>query len=608
MSLRDKVSPIMDRLAQNYGGKISQMTQKMDALNNNTGRLTEKFAKVGQSVDGMRNKLVKLGQNHSIKIDTRDIDRAEKKVGSLFSTFKSGFMGGILGGLTSGLAFEGLRGLGRGTLGAALNGSETSFRLNELMGGAAPVNRLTRQIDAYAPERRNQLLDASTKLSGAGISEDRLMPTLKMLNNISALTGQSVGEMALIQSKIKATGYVQGDEINQYKERGINLNPYIASQMGVNENQIAKLQSKGLITYDILDKAMQKYAGTGGKFGGAYERRRDSTPLGRIEHLSGKVNTRLREFGSDNLLPMLNKGLDFVDKLFEKIGPLERSFGTLKEGVMTFGRSMYDVLVNMGWFNSKASLAENLVNTMAFAVRTAGGIFQTVGGVISWFANNPLAQLTAGLFTVWRLIPFIDKAWIALNKSFLFTPLGAAIGTFVALGAAIYTAYEKFEWFRKIILDGWEGLKVFFSGIGGVLKYFMMGNWDMAASLSKAMDNEADRRGRMSILNDKRERSGHNERRRLRESNYQAGKDQETLNNEFNAFKNNEKPTGGLNEGISSSVGNSKSNSITINIKSLIEKSDVHVNYFDEAIDNIEGRLIEALLRVANSGTRVAAP
>jgi hypothetical protein len=274
-----------------------------------------------------------------------------------------------------------------------------------------------------------------------------------------------------------------------------------------------------LITYDILDKAMQKYAGSGGKFDGAYERRRDSTPLGRLEHLSGKVDTRLREFGSNNLLPLLNKGLDFVDKLFEKIGPLERSFGTLKDGIKVFGGAIYDVLVKMGWFSSKATLAENLVNTMAFAVNGAGRIFQTVGGVISWFADSPLAQLTAGLFTVWRLIPFIDKAWMALNKSFLFSPLGAAIGTFLALGTAIYTAYEKFEWFRKIILDGWEGLKVFFSGIGNVLKYFMLGNWDLAASLSKAMDNEADRRGRMSIINDRQERNGIADRRRQRRIN-----------------------------------------------------------------------------------------
>jgi ATP-dependent protease HslVU (ClpYQ) ATPase subunit len=60
-----------------------------------------------------------------------------------------------------------------------------------------------------------------------------------------------------------------------------------------------------------------------------------------------------------------------------------------------------------------------------------------------------------------------------------------------------------------------------------------------------------------------------------------------------------------LNDGLSSVVGNSKSNVITINIKSLIEKSDIHVNYFDEAIDNIESVLIDALLRVANSGARI---
>lgn len=595
------------------------MQSKLEAVSGGTGKLSERFNKVGGSVDGLRRKLINLGDRYSIKVDSSELDNAQKKANSLLSSFKGGLgrgiIGGVIGGILGNLGIEGIQGIGRSTLGAALGSSDTRFRLTELMGSSGAYNRLEKQIDTYAPERRDQLLSSAAKLSGSGVTESALMPTLRMLNNISALTGQSVEEMALIQSKIKSTGYVQGDEINMYKERGINLNPYIASQMGVNELEIAKLQSKGLITYDILDKAMQKYAGTGGKFDNVYEKRRDSTPLGRYEYLSGRIQTRFREFGNDTMLPLFNKGLDFANQLFEKIGPLDKAFGSFKEGFGAFGKGVYDVLTKLGIFSSQASLAENIVNTLAFGVRTAGSVFEKAGIVISWFSESPIAQLSAGLFGVWRLLPLLDKAWIGLNKTILMSPIGLAGATFVALGGSIWYAYERFEKFRYAILDGWEGLKVFFGGLGQAMQYIVTGNWLGLATLSNAMDIEAQKNGNMAILNDKRERSGHNDRARQRGINvdqqrYQREQDKAGAIG-FGGFAKDGGlggSVGSINPGLSSSVGNSASKVVNISFKSLIEKSEIHITNMDGNIDmsEFESRVIESLMRVVNSGARIA--
>jgi hypothetical protein len=225
-----------------------------------------------------------------------------------------------------------------------------------------------------------------------------------------------------------------------------------------------------------------------------------------------------------------------------------------------------------------------------------------VGGVVSWLADSPLALLTAGLFGVWRMIPLIDAAWVALNASFLMTPIGAAIGTVVALGAAFVFAYEKFEFFRNGILDGWEGLKVFFGSLGQAMSLIASQNWVGLIALSNGMDVLAAAKGRQATLNDKRERLGlmtSAERRAAR----REGKNGLTSLD----FADPNKPGGtslGDAAGLNSTVGNSKSNTTTINIGSLIAKSEISVMDFKEGLDDIESKLIDALLRVANSGAR----
>lgn len=633
MSLQDKFSPMMNALSKSYDSKVNQMTRKMGVLGGGTEKLGGVFGKVGKHVDVLHKKITSLGDTQKIKVDSSDLDKATAKAGQFLDKLgrirngkPSGGMGGgsasggsgglgsmgriggmMLGGIGGYLGFEGISRLKESTFGAAMEGSETRFRLQQLMGGSAPVSRLEKSIGAYAPERRDQLLAGAAKLSGSGISESALMPTLKMLNNISALTGQSVEEMALIQSQIKATGYVQGDEINRYKERGINLSPYLAKQMGVNENQIAKLQAKGLITYDILDKAMQKYAGAGGKFDGVYEKRRDGTPTGRTENLTGRINSRLREFGNDSLLPIYTKALDFIDQIFEKIAPLEKAFGNLKAGFGVFAGGVRDVLIKLHIFSSSASTAENIVNLLAFSVNNVARVLNTVGSVIQWFADSPIAKLTAGLFGVWRMIPLVDAAWLALNKSFIVTPIGAAIASVVGLGIAFYTAYEKFEWFRNGVLDGWEGLKVFFENLGTAMNFIATKNWAGLAGLNQYANEEAEKRGKMAILTDKRERNGISDRRRQRGINGLNKTGLDLGNGEFAPFKGStDGNLGGAGSGISSAVDGSKSaRNITINVGSLIAKSEINVMDFNGDIGDLESKIISALSRLLNSANQI---
>jgi tape measure domain-containing protein len=594
IKMQDLFSPQMLRLATQYEQKTSFM-----------GRVWSKFEGMlkssMQTVNALRGKLSGLASGFRVRLDSSDIDKANSKTSGLLSKLKSiagqsAIIGGLVGGGAMGLIDTVINQFGKisdKTIGASGRNKTTMFTLNELMGKPAAA-ALASSVDKYAPEKRDQLLTSAQKLSGSGVEGSKLMDTLKYLNNISALTNSNVDDLAMIQSKIKATGYVQGDEINMFKERGINLNPYLAKVMGAKEGDISKLQSKGLITYDIFDKAMQYYAGKGSKYENVYERKMTSTPEGKQDLISGKFDALMRGYG-DKMAPFQDMVLNMLSDILNGTGPVVMVFQKLWGAISPVFESVGGLLQRLGILNEQGGISQGVFGTLAFLWDYLGKVFEIAGGVIwgvskaiGWLISNPIAMLILGIYGA-------VKAWLFLNAAFVATPIGFIITGIVALVAGIMYAWDKFDGFREAVIRVWETVKAVFSNIGEFYKVLFTGTvGDMINLIKKTWKEGID--GGLNAVNIDR----------------QNRKDKAAKGGipgiEAGAFSggSGSGTGGGLAGagGLTTTAGNSKSSSVVINIKSLIEKSEININDFAGNYDELESKLIETLLRVANSGTR----
>ncbi len=607
--LQDMLSPQMLHMASTYDRVVTGMERKKSAVSG-------MFSQVSQTVSRLRQNLFGLfGMRGRLKVDSSEVDGAERKVSRLrdsFSRFMKGtgqsaVIGGFLGGAMGGMVTEAANliqnqiGLMKEkTIGAAQNSQSTVFSLTELMGKAGTAG-LIRDIDKYAPERREQLIGGAKMLSGAGVASDQLMPALKALNNISAITNQSVDELAMIQAKIKATGYVQGDEINMFKERGINLNPFIAQVMKVNENQIAKLQSKGAITYDIFNQAMQAYAGTGGRFDGAYERKQAGTVEGREQATFGKLDAILRGWG-DKLLPIKSMFLDMFGEVLNGTGPVVAIFDKLWQIVLPVKDGIVGLLQTLGILNEQGAVSQGVMDALTFAWEYFGKVVQVVGyavglvaQVIGWLIDSKLSVLLIGMYA-------LIKAWGLLNLVMAMNPFALVVIGLTAVVAGIMYAWDKFDGFREGILKTWEVIKTVFSNIGSFLKAILTGDIKGVIAIVGRVVADSSKNANAAVKADRITRA-HAEKQAKLQSMPKPGVVVPGAGGGGGLASN----TGLSNKsGLDSAVGNSKSSVININIQSLIGHSEVTVMDLQEGVDNIESTLVDMLLRVVNSGTRIA--
>lgn len=603
IALRDKFTSVLSKVGLNYDNRLVQMTRRLDVFSSRFNSLGGMFSKISQSAEVLSRKLRGIDQPHRVKVDDSDLDRTSRKTGGLLgmlknlassSTLLAGLAGGGIAGLAMGaveMVSQSIGAIHDKTIGAAQRDESTMFRLNELMGKDIAAGVVS-SIDKYMPSRRAALIDGATKLSGAGVAPGKMMDTLTALNNISAITGQSVDQLAMIQAKIKSTGYAQGDQIQQITEGGPSLAPYLAKVMGVGENQIAKLQAAGKITYDVFDKAMQAYAGKGGRFDGAALRTQDLTE-GKESALVAKWDAIMLKLGQ-KLLPFKNSILDLLSGVMDVAGPVFNFLSELFNKIWWAIRPVWDGVVGLiGYFGNLMQSGDALSGVFAYlneVLDVAKWILWGISNVIGWLVEGPLGKLIVG---IWAAV----AAWGAFNFVMNMNPILRIISLFIAFAGAVMYAWDTWDGFRESLVYSWAVIKDIFGNVGEfMLKLFSMDFAGALAVLGRTVSS-AGAAGRAAVV------ANRSDRKRERDILEGAQGSGGTTSLDFT---NPDKPGGSLGDaaGITSTVGNSKSNTITINIGSLIAKSEISVMDFKDGLDDIESKLIDALLRVANSGSR----
>lgn len=408
VKVRDQVRAGLQSAVGSSKSAFGDMNKGIGSVNSNIDKTKVKTAEYFGSV-----KSGAKGATEEIKKMNKELEKSSSKKGG--AGIGSIFKGSYLGSLASNATMAAASFVGGQVMDVKNRGLEigkTKTQLNVLAGerdGTALFKDLQKYIkdSVFGPE----LYDNARTMLGYGIPANKVMPTTKMLGDISMGDGEKLNRLTLAYAQVKGRGTLQGQDKNQMVEAGYNPLADIAAITGHSMARVMKDMEKGLIGFDLVEKAIIRATGAGGKFNGMLDKI-GKTPYGLEQQMTGTIEDVKASFGEKlmplymrmltGLTPLVDKLPSILDKTipyFEKLGnavselwPSIQDFGGALLGTL---KPVFDLVTSdsfVGIVKSIISIATSIYKTLEPAINVLGKLLQGLAGVlepiVGWFAKG----------------------------------------------------------------------------------------------------------------------------------------------------------------------------------------------------------------------------
>lgn len=391
--------------------------------------LTAQIAKLDASMAAL------IAEGNKAEKEMHDLGNASANAGQQMGGMSNAISG--LGGMlaSAGLAIGAaeILNLGKSAIQSAINYETLSVQFEVFLGSAEKATKVLADLNKFSietPFTPDQVNASGRALLAFGFTTEQLIPTLKMVGDVSAAVGKDFNELAVIYGKARTAGTLYAEDINQLTEAGIPIMDELAKVLGVQADQVKKLGSEGKISFATLETAFGNMTGEGGRFNGMMDKMSQST-AGLMSTIEGKLQDELRAIGQA-MLPTVRIIAEGFEPAFKAVKEaFIEVYTPMAEALSGFG----ELFAALGLGGKEGNKFANIVGTMAKALK---------------FLTIP-AQLA------WKWISFIVKG---------FADAVVGIRDFVANSPILMGAVEVLIAPFKMLGDaiGWVGDKL---GIGG---------------------------------------------------------------------------------------------------------------------------------------------
>lgn len=314
------------------------------------------FGGLGEGAEGAKGKVIALNQA---------LELGQKAMGAL------GMVIGAVGGI------------GRAMIEGNAVMERYQTQMGVLLGGAEQAQSMMKDITDFAaatPFEMPELADSARNLLSFGVAQEKVIPLMKAIGDVSSGVGAPLSEMAEIFGKAKVAGTLFAEDINQLVGRGVPVIGEFAKQLGVSESEVKKLASEGKISFEMLEQAFVDLSGEGGKFAGMMEAQAQ-TFEGLMSTLKDNIAGLLRDVGG----PLFAAVKNIVDKLVTLLGSAEMqaliekigaAIAKVVEGVIPLAEALIPVMGAL--MEVVAQLLPPLADLVAVLVDALKPIFSVI--------------------------------------------------------------------------------------------------------------------------------------------------------------------------------------------------------------------------------------
>jgi len=159
--------------------------------------------------------------------------------------------------------------LGGILLESSSNMEQLSVSFEVMLGSAKKAKVMMKDLADFAaktPFEMTDLAKSTETMLGFGIASKDIMKNLQMLGDISGGNSEKLSGLTLTFSQITSAGKLTGDNLRELINRGFNPLLTISEMTGKSMTTLRTDMEKGAISSEMLNQAMQKATGEGGRY------------------------------------------------------------------------------------------------------------------------------------------------------------------------------------------------------------------------------------------------------------------------------------------------------------------------------------------------------
>lgn len=208
---------------------------------------------------------------------------------------------------------------------AARDAEELSATMDLLTGSSEKSKKVFEDLDKEVGLfSRDTLRELSVQLLDNGVSTEKLIPTLKMLEGFSMGSTDNLKMLTNQLTKVSANGRVTAQSLKALSAVGIDGQKEMQKQLGVTPKLFNKLLSAGRITFNDYERLLTRVYNSTDKYNQSVDKI-SGTINGKFDILQNKiaiVGDRLKESLGRIALPYLDKIVTKVTDWVEGLGSL----------------------------------------------------------------------------------------------------------------------------------------------------------------------------------------------------------------------------------------------------------------------------------------------
>lgn len=585
IKLTDLFSPKMGeagRIAETAANKISNQFGKIDQSGK---RMNASISELKGRLDAINRVRFTTLIAREFDVATRAANRLERQIERLEGRGQRSGGGGGLASMIPGLGL--VAGVGAAiTASSSAEMSKTNF--STLLGSKDKGNAMYGDLNKFANEtvfdNAGVYKNAQTLLA-FGTAGDKILPTLKMLGDVSVGDQQKMEGLTLAFAQVTSAGKLGGQDLMQFVNAGFNPLNEIAKATGISMGDLRDKMSKGAITSDMVAEAFRRATAKGGMFHDALKNAGD-TVSGKWGVFMGNIQTKLVALG-DFFKPVTKLVLDFGNMIMDnKPAMVMLASGIGLIAIATGGWSVAQSILNF-------VMGMNPIVRIISLILILGGIIYTVAKQFSGWAQSmrgvweiikDFVKLSGLAFkdfgqTIWYHIQF---AWLKVEE-FVQKVGGAIKNVMTALNLA---AHGEFSAAKEAITA-----KITVSATKDIEALEKKHNIDRMANMAEAKALQTHMAASFAKIGLHRVHGG-------AKKEDSAGGGDGKGNGVFDSLKANGGGDAASGRSRADDINGGGQRSIVINIGKQIEKIEMHVAGSAEAGKNVEMAVRDAMKRV----------
>ena len=243
------------------------------------------------------------------------------------------------------------------------------------------------QIGAVTPFTSTELIDTAKRLSAFGVAANQVVDTTRRLGDVAGATGANLGELSLAYGQVIAKGRLQGEELLQFQERGVALQDELRKMYGLTGEEFSKALSKGQISAQAVEVALQRLTNTGGKYANGAIAQSD-TLAGRFSTLQDGVDEIARKIGNA-LTPALKRALqdaiNFANGFAQALAFASQQYSAFLQGLRGKGQAGIQqdiatidrlIKIQQGYLKNASPVIERSIQNEIVRLRAVRASFQ----------------------------------------------------------------------------------------------------------------------------------------------------------------------------------------------------------------------------------------